>query len=231
MIGEKPGSLLLVQLSIKLSAHLWRGWGSIQKLFNNLLERQKSGVCFLGRQFLLYSDGAIGLKEALEDAFPQLQFILDRPHLKQHIYQGIEAMELPKKHFYPIFDATVSLIDVGKVRKIIKNFQNYKGTGAKEIETLANYLIRFQDCVHSRKFQSLGLPSGSGEVESAHKYIPQKRLKIPGATWHPDPINPMLALRIIRANDWWSEFWSKYKLPAHLNLVNNDLEPKLDLVS
>ena len=47
-------------------------------------------------------------------------------------------------------------------------------------------IIRFQDCVHSRKFQSLGLPIGSGEIESAHKYIPQKRLKIPGATWHPN---------------------------------------------
>ena len=41
----------------------------------------------------------------------------------------------------------------------------------------------------------------------------------------------MLALRIIRANDWWSEFWNKYKSPAHLNIVNNDIEPKLDLAS
>jgi len=53
----------------------------------------------------------------------------------------------------------------------------------------------------------MGLPTGSGEVESAHRYIPQKRLKIPDATWHPDNINPMLALRIIRANDWWDDFW------------------------
>ncbi len=68
----------------------------------------------------------------------------DRPHLKQHIYQGIEAIELPKKHFPTLVDATVSLIDGGKVRKIIKNFQNYQGIGAKEIETLANYLIRFR---------------------------------------------------------------------------------------
>ena len=49
-------------------------------------------------------------------------------------------------------------------------------------------------------------PKVSGEIESAHRYIPQKRLKIPGATWHPDNINPMLALRIIRANNWWHDF-------------------------
>lgn len=182
-------------------------------------------------QIFALADGAIGLKESLEKAFQGLQFILERPHLKEHLYEGVEAMELPENVRHSIVDAIVSLINRGKVQKIIKKFQNYQGTGAKEIETLANYLIRFQGCVHYQKFESLGLPIGSGEIESAHKYIPQKRLKIPGATWHPLTINPMLALRIIRANDWWSEFWNKYKSPANLNIVNNDLEPKLDLAN
>ena len=63
-------------------------------------------------------------------------------------------------------------------------------------------------------------------IESSHRYIPQKaerprggllrvrthqaRLKIPGATWHPNTINPMLALRVIRASDWWDDFWHTY---------------------
>ena len=50
-------------------------------------------------------------------------------------------------------------------------------------------------------------PTGSGEVESAHRYIPQKRMKIPGACWSPATINPMLALRVMRENDWWEPFW------------------------
>ena len=90
------------------------------------------------------ADGAKGLKEALEAGFPNLQFILDRPHLKEHLYEGVEAMELPEKLKHPIVDAIVSLINRGKVQKIIKKFQNYQGTGGKEIETLANYLIRFR---------------------------------------------------------------------------------------
>lgn len=80
--------------------------------------------------------------------------------------------------------------------------------GIKRIANLSQYLQRFSDAVSYEKFISLGFPIGSGEVESAHRYIPQKRLKIPGATWHPDTINPMLALRIIRANDWWQDFWT-----------------------
>jgi len=39
------------------------------------------------------------------------------------------------------------------------------------------------------------------------KSIPQKRLKIPGAGWKEESINPMLSLRIVRADDWWEDFW------------------------
>ena len=70
---------------------------------------------------------------------------------------------------------------------------------------------RFSDASHYEFFRYLGLPIGSGEIESAHRYIPQKRLKISGATWHPTTINPMLALRVIRANGWWSDFWLKIR--------------------
>ncbi len=102
-------------------------------------------------------------------------------------------------------------------------------TGLKVPGNKVGLTIRFQDCVYYRKFQSLGLPIGSGEIESAHKSIPQKRLKIAGATWHPLTINPMLALRIIRANNWWFEFWNKYQTPEFLNTVNTELERKIDL--
>lgn len=75
---------------------------------------------------------------------------------------------------------------------------------------LSQYLRRFSDAVSYEKFLSLGLPIGLREVESVHRYSPQKRLKVPRATWYPDRINPMLALRILRANDWWwQNFWSQ----------------------
>ena len=80
----------------------------------------------------------------------------------------------------------------------------------KVVFNFAKYLERFRQSVHYQKYQEWGLPIGSGEIESSHRYIPQKRLKIPGATWHPNMINPMLALRVIRANDWWSDFWQIY---------------------
>ncbi len=52
------------------------------------------------------------------------------------------------------------------------------------------------------------LPIGSGEVESAHRYIPQARLKIAGAWWKRDNAQRMLNLRVNRANDDWDEYWA-----------------------
>ena len=48
-----------------------------------------------------------------------------------------------------------------------------------------------------------GLPIGSGEIESAHRYVIQERLKLPGAWWTPANVEAMLALRLNRANREW----------------------------
>lgn len=52
-----------------------------------------------------------------------------------------------------------------------------------------------------------GLPIGSGEIESAHRYLIQERLKLPGAWWSPEHIKTMLALRLNRANRAWETYW------------------------
>jgi hypothetical protein len=51
------------------------------------------------------------------------------------------------------------------------------------------------------------LPIGSGEVESAHRYLIQKRLKLPGAWWLTDNAQAMLNLRSMRANQQWDSYW------------------------
>lgn len=51
------------------------------------------------------------------------------------------------------------------------------------------------------------LPIGSGEIESAHRYVIQKRLKIAGAWWLEENAENMLALRVARANNHWESYW------------------------
>lgn len=158
------------------------------------------------------ADGGNGLREALESEFSHFQFILDRPHLKQHLYATVEAMELTGQMRFLWLKYTLDLIDHGQVKKVISRLKRWQGKGQQRVLNFAKYLERFRDALHYDKYRSLGLPIGSGEIESAHRYIPQKRLKLPGATWHPDTINPMLALRVIRANHWWNDFWYQLSL-------------------
>jgi len=54
-----------------------------------------------------------------------------------------------------------------------------------------------------------GLPIGSGEIESAHRYVIQDRLKRPGAWWKPENAGNMLAMRVLRANNDWNSYWDR----------------------
>ncbi len=53
------------------------------------------------------------------------------------------------------------------------------------------------------------LPIGSGEVESAHRYVIQERLKLSGAWWAPSNAQAMLNLRSLRANHLWHNYWNR----------------------
>ena len=72
---------------------------------------------------------------------------------------------------------------------------------------LAGYLNRFADAVNYDELGRLGYPIGSGEIESAHKGAVQQRLKLPGTWWTVDGANGVLALRLLRANGRWDEYW------------------------
>ncbi|MCI5159932.1 MAG: hypothetical protein D3906_16195 [Candidatus Electrothrix sp. AUS1_2] len=60
------------------------------------------------------------------------------------------------------------------------------------------------DCSEARK---RGLPIGSGETESAHRYVIQERLKIAGAWRTPENARIMLSLRVDRADGYWDRYW------------------------
>ena len=70
-----------------------------------------------------------------------------------------------------------------------------------------HYLRNRLDQLDYQEAIQQGLPIGSGEIESAHRSIIQKRLKLPGAWWSPDHIKTMLALRLNRANRERKAYW------------------------
>ncbi len=158
------------------------------------------------------ADGGNGLFEELKRQFLDMRFILDKPHLKDHFYDTAEQLGLPAKERPAWVKPRVATVSEGNVSTVLEELANlFSENGNERLGRLLGYLERFKECLDYDDCQNKGYPIGSGEIESAHKYVPQKRLKIPGASWHPDSINPMLALRILKADDYWDDFWNERK--------------------
>ena len=154
------------------------------------------------------ADGGQGLREELQVHFPNLQFILDQSHLVSHLYETGEALHYAGAKRESWVRKKLEQISAGGVQTVMSALRR-TAERCDRARRLRAYLERFQDALCYDKFKAAGYPVGSGEVESAHRYIPQKRLKIAGASWKPETVNKMLALRLIRANGWWAEFWQQ----------------------
>lgn len=175
----------------------------VGQLFSAAVDRGLSS----DTEVVAVSDGGQGLKEELEAQFPGLFFILDHPHLCQHLHDTGKEMGLADEDRHAWVRESLKTIEPGGVETLLEQLQEYSGDGADRVRRLCGYLERFKACLDYDTARESDWPIGSGEIESAHRYIPQKRLKLPGACWRPETINPMLALRIVRANDWWTDFW------------------------
>ena len=154
------------------------------------------------------ADGGIGLSEELKKQFPSMQFILDKSHFRDHLYDTAEALGVKREKRPAWVNPRLEQVSKGNFDDVLTELeaQNDKKPN-KRLKRLIGYMKRFCGSLDYSRFKSEGYPIGSGEIESAHKSIPQKRLKIPGASWREDSINPMLSLRILRANGWWEDFW------------------------
>jgi hypothetical protein len=82
------------------------------------------------------------------------------------------------------------------------------------IRSCFRYSNRRQDQLDYPNALANALPIGSGEIESAHRYIVQKRLKLPGSWWCAANADYMLALRLNRANRQWDDYWNQTRKAA-----------------
>ena len=95
------------------------------------------------------------------------------------------------------------------------------------VRTCHRYLGARADQLNYRQALAEGLPIGSGEIESAHRYVAQQRLKRPGAWWCVEHAEHMLALRMNRINGDWDAYWKALAQPSPA--VANDNSPEKSL--
>jgi hypothetical protein len=70
------------------------------------------------------------------------------------------------------------------------------------------YLSNRLDALDYPGALALGLPIGSGMIESGHRHVLQARLKKAGTAWLPDHADQIAHLRVLRANNQWLSIWN-----------------------
>lgn len=135
------------------------------------------------------------------------QGILDFYHAAQNLWKGASAwLDGRTKQARQWFGCARHWLRYGHLDDVLGDLSE-----ALELETLPEqaretlekvhaYLARHHDHLDYARYKELGLPLGSGMVESACKWLIQQRFKGVGMRWSEDGFNHLLHLRLAWVN-------------------------------
>lgn len=166
-------------------------------------------------------DGARWIEDQMRRVFgKQVKYLVDFYHLSEYLAKAAEHSWTSEKQTW--LKEKQEWMKAGHYKKVLsvirrrlpmdwdplQKKENQEGT---PVEKCYKYINNRKEHFDYARAINEGLPIGSGEIESAHKHVIQKRLKISGAWWRPETAEDMLALRAMRANNDWAKYWDKLK--------------------
>lgn len=162
-------------------------------------------------------DGAPWIAEQYEKQFgTQASFLLDFYHLCEYLAAAAPGCARSKSPAAKEkwIERQKTWLKQNRHAQVLRNLQGHlEGPEVPEEEAPVRrcwrYLRNREEHLDYRGALEKELPIGSGEVESAHRHLIQRRLKLPGAWWSKENAANMAQLRVTRANQEWSAFWKK----------------------
>ena len=179
---------------------------------NTIGEWQRRG-CEKAKTIVAVNDGATWIQTFIDYHAPKAVRILDFAHACgyltpiAHVLYGQEGEQTKKwlghaRHQLMHHPPAKTLNALALLQR-----QHHNSDKEAPIATALAYLQRRREQIDYPHFRRCGYPIGSGTVESGHKVVIQRRMKQAGMRWHPDSVNPMLALRSTICNHRWDEKW------------------------
>jgi len=158
-------------------------------------------------------DGAPWIANQVEEQFgANGSYLIDFYHLCEYLSAAAPSCCLGQEKAW--MEKQKALLKDSQVKKVLLALQSFIEPSKipdeeAPVRACHRYIKNRIEQLDYKKALTKELPIGSGEVESAHRYVIQKRLKIAGAAWKLKNANNMLALRVQRANDEWESYWRK----------------------
>jgi hypothetical protein len=185
--------------------------GNIAALQGRLwLEALRQGIRS-APQVVWLSDGARGLWGLFEDCFTAYAMgILDFYHAAQQLWKGATAwLEGRTSNARRWFSWARHRLRHGHPDGVLADLaealdvEGLPPTARDTVRTVYTYLQRHREHIDYAKDKELGLPLGSGMVESACKWRIQQRFKGVGMRWSENGFNHLLHLRLAWINGRW----------------------------
>lgn len=175
------------------------------------------GHCALGAgrglnsQVHALGDGAEWIRLQTREVFgQQATFLCDYYHVTEYLAEAAPTCraQAPERWRRTQQDR----LKRGALTKVIDALAEHLETPdtPEELAPVRNahrYLSNRTDCLDYPRALRLGLPIGSGLIESGHKHVLQARLKKGGA-WLIDNAERLANLRVLRANRQWLSLWN-----------------------
>jgi hypothetical protein len=169
----------------------------------------------LGRETQVHAvgDGAPWIAAQVEQQFgAQASYLIDFYHVCDYLSAAAQAMVADPAGQKAWLDEQKARLKTRRGDELVRLLQPHlEASGVDDSEAPVRqchrYLSQRREQLDYQGALERDLPIGSGEIESAHRYLVQQRLKRPGAWWRPAHAEHMLALRLNRANRQWDAYW------------------------
>ena len=135
--------------------------------------------------------------------------VLDNCHAVHHVSLALAALGMAEEDRLPQYRELRTRLRNGQWRHVVNELQQRADDNPKiaKLQTEVNYLRKHGDegRLNYPKFRSLGIPLGSGAIESCIRRVINLRLKGNGIFWKEANAESMLQLRALVISDRWDE--------------------------
>lgn len=156
-------------------------------------------------------DGAVWISDQIEKQFgSNATYLIDFYHLCEYLSAAVKTCAPNnEKNWLKQQKERLKESRIAEVMRALKPYIEPRAIpeDSAPVRACYRYMNNRLNQLDYKAALDQGLPIGSGEIESAHRYVIQKRLKIAGAWWLEDTAEAMLALRVNRANNDWDSYW------------------------
>ncbi len=207
-LGEKPN---IIRQSLYVSH-----FGKHDK-FTDKLEPIIDVFEPLEERLVFINDGATWIENWIQGNYPKATDILDFFHSSEYLHDFSKviypqkAQTIEKEEW---IDKQIGRLLNDEVEQIIQEIEQMDLKGKKKQEAQQKIVTYYKNNQHRmlyKTYQDRGLLIGSGPIESAHRFVLQKRMKQSGQKWTKNGGQAVANLRVVYINNQWDRV---------INLIN-----------